>query len=47
VHPQRFTDQRMADVIEGEGVLQRGIFQEIAAAESFVDADVNMFIDSG
>ena len=45
VHPQRFPDQRMADVVERDGVFERGVFQEVPAAESFVDADVDMFVD--
>ena len=28
-----------------ERVLERGIFQEISAAESFIDADVDMLVD--
>ena len=37
----------MADIVERIGVFERGVFQEVAAAEGFVDADVDMFIDGG
>jgi hypothetical protein len=35
----------MADVVERERVLERGVFQKISAPEGFVDADLDVFID--
>ncbi len=45
VQPQRFANQRMPDVVQRDRVLQRGILQEVPAAEGFIDADVDVFVD--
>jgi len=45
VQAQRFADERVPDFVDADGVLKGGIFQQVSAAEGFVDADVDVLVD--
>ena len=44
---QCFANQRVADFFQVGRLFQSGVFQQVAAAEPLVDADVDVFIDGG